>query len=87
MILIVSYQPVLFLILALFYSQITGLETNVNFLLDLCKHPSFRAGDVHTSFIRDHGDSLFPEEILSDDRLVQATLATVSRGDSYSLQV
>lgn len=57
--------------------QIVGLETNVNFLLDLCRHKSFQEGDVHTAFIRDHEKSLFSEEKLDDANLVQAALASV----------
>lgn len=55
--------------------HITGLETNVNFLLDLARHPSFRAADVHTGFIPQHFDSLFPALKVSDEILIQAALA------------
>ncbi|XP_022912836.2 methylcrotonoyl-CoA carboxylase subunit alpha, mitochondrial [Onthophagus taurus] len=42
--------------------NIAGLETNVNFLLDLSRHPEFMAGNVHTNFIRDHNDTLFKKD-------------------------
>lgn len=57
--------------------QIAGLETNVNFLLDLASHPEFVAGNVHTNFIRDHYDSLFRKEEPSKVQICQAALATV----------
>lgn len=53
------------------------METNVNFLLDLSKHPEFVAGNVHTNFIRDHNESLFREEKLSSIQLANAALAVV----------
>ncbi|XP_037946188.1 methylcrotonoyl-CoA carboxylase subunit alpha, mitochondrial [Teleopsis dalmanni] len=40
--------------------NITGLETNVNFLIDLALHPEFQKGNVHTGFIDQHFDTLFP---------------------------
>nr|XP_023023429.1 methylcrotonoyl-CoA carboxylase subunit alpha, mitochondrial-like [Leptinotarsa decemlineata] len=57
--------------------NIAGLETNVNFLLDLTRHPEFAAGNVHTNFIKDHHDSLFGEEYPRKSQLVQASLAIV----------
>ncbi|XP_055716132.1 methylcrotonoyl-CoA carboxylase subunit alpha, mitochondrial [Phlebotomus papatasi] len=57
--------------------HITGLETNVNFLLDLANHPSFRAADVHTGFIPQHFDTLFPPLIVSESSLIQAAVAVV----------
>lgn len=57
--------------------QITGLETNVNFLIDLARHPSFKAADVHTGFIPQHFDTLFPQLNVSDTVLCQAAIAVV----------
>ena len=65
--------------------HITGLETNVNFLIDLAKHPSFQAADVHTGFIPQHFDSLFPEIKISDDVLTQAAVAFVMNENTASL--
>ncbi|KAJ8934193.1 hypothetical protein NQ314_013510 [Rhamnusium bicolor] len=76
--------------------QIAGLETNVNFLLDLAKHPEFMAGNVHTNFIRDHYDSLFRDDTPNEILLIQASLTmiltdriaeineAVSRDDQYN---
>ncbi|KAJ6599630.1 Methylcrotonoyl-CoA carboxylase subunit alpha, mitochondrial, partial [Pseudolycoriella hygida] len=57
--------------------HITGLETNVNFLIDLARHPSFKAADVHTGFIPQHYDTLFPPLNVSDTVLCQAAVAVV----------
>lgn len=64
------------------YFQIVGLETNVNFLLDLASHPEFASGNVHTNFIRDHYDTLFKSKALDDVTLVQAALAVVLKDKS-----
>lgn len=40
--------------------QIVGLSTNIDFLLSLSGHPQFEAGNVHTNFIPQHHDELFP---------------------------
>lgn len=52
--------------------QITGLDTNINFLMDLARHPEFQSGNVHTGFINDHFDTLFPPLEISDDILINA---------------
>jgi 3-methylcrotonyl-CoA carboxylase alpha subunit len=46
---------------ALQHVHIAGLETNVTFLQQLCKHKEFRAAQVETGFIPRHHDSLFPK--------------------------
>lgn len=67
----------------LFYSyfnfQISGLDTNVNFLIDLARHPSFQAADVHTGFIDQHFDSLFPAQLASESTLAHAVAAIVTK--------
>lgn len=45
--------------------------------MDLSGHPEFVAGNVHTNFIRDHNDSLFRDEKLSEVQIVNAALAVV----------
>lgn len=57
--------------------NIAGLETNVNFLLDLASHPEFMVGNVHTNFIKDHYETLFRKEEPSEAQICQASLATV----------
>lgn len=58
-----------------FYSQISGLETNVNFLIDLARHEYFQKGDVHTGFIPQHFDTLFPVIQISDEMLLQGAVS------------
>ncbi|ERL91780.1 hypothetical protein D910_09106, partial [Dendroctonus ponderosae] len=57
--------------------NIAGMETNVNFLLKLANHPEFQAGNVHTNFIKDQSDSLFEEDALANEDLIQAALSMV----------
>lgn len=55
--------------------HITGLDTNINFLIDLARHPSFQTGDVHTGFIDEHFNTLFPPETISETTVTQAATA------------
>lgn len=55
--------------------HITGLETNVNFLIDLARNKAFRSGEVHTAFIDQHFASLFREVKAPERILSQAGLA------------
>ncbi|KAJ8978907.1 hypothetical protein NQ317_008886 [Molorchus minor] len=57
--------------------NIAGVETNVNFLLDLARHPEFSSGNVHTNFIRDYKDSLFKEIQPTETQLIQAALVMI----------
>ncbi|XP_025834584.1 methylcrotonoyl-CoA carboxylase subunit alpha, mitochondrial [Agrilus planipennis] len=57
--------------------NISGVETNINFLLTLTKHPEFTKGNVHTNFIHDHNKDLFPEVKPSQNQLIQAALAVI----------
>ncbi|XP_019871094.2 methylcrotonoyl-CoA carboxylase subunit alpha, mitochondrial isoform X1 [Aethina tumida] len=66
--------------------NIAGLETNVNFLLDLAKHPEFASGNVHTNFIKDHFDSLFSDDTPSNVQIIQAALAKELKDKEKDLQ-
>uniref|UniRef100_A0A336K5K3 CSON001039 protein n=1 Tax=Culicoides sonorensis TaxID=179676 RepID=A0A336K5K3_CULSO len=55
--------------------HITGLDTNINFLIDLARHPSFQSADVHTGFIDQHFNTLFPPEVVEDRNVTQAVMA------------
>lgn len=55
------------------------METNVNFLIDLASHPHFRAADVHTGFIPQHFDTLFPAIKVSETKVCQAVLALLTK--------
>lgn len=57
--------------------QITGLETNINFLIDLAAHPEFQEGNVHTGFIDEHFETLFPPIEIKDEELCKAAIALV----------
>ncbi|XP_013106292.2 methylcrotonoyl-CoA carboxylase subunit alpha, mitochondrial [Stomoxys calcitrans] len=57
--------------------HITGLETNINFLIDLASHPEFQAANVHTGFIDQHFNTLFPPIEIKDDDLCKAALSLV----------
>lgn len=57
--------------------NIMGLNSNVEFLMDLSSHPEFIAGNVHTNFIAQHNDQLFPQKIISECFLCMAALGIV----------
>ncbi|KAJ7324728.1 hypothetical protein JRQ81_017748 [Phrynocephalus forsythii] len=60
--------------------NIVGLSTNVDFLLNLSGHPDFAAGRIHTNFIPQHYDQLFPpKEAISQVALCQAALGLIMR--------
>ena len=44
---------------------------------DLCSHPKFQNGDVHTGFINENYDSLFPRLQVPDQVLAEATLGII----------
>lgn len=55
--------------------NIVGLNTNIEFLLSLSGHPEFEAGNVHTSFIEQHYEELFPaSQRASGEMLCQVAL-------------
>ena len=54
-----------------------GLNTNIRFLDNFASHEAFRSGDVHTGFIGQHYEDLFPQRKLSDVTLCQAAMALV----------
>jgi len=55
-------------------SQIVGLNTNIQFLDNLAGHPEFQHGHVHTGFIAQHNDALFPKRLIPNDIVCQAAL-------------
>jgi len=57
--------------------NISGLNTNINFLMDLANHPEFIAGNVDTEFIPRHEAELFPVRKPNTARLVEAVLASI----------
>ncbi|EDW16650.1 methylcrotonoyl-CoA carboxylase subunit alpha, mitochondrial [Drosophila mojavensis] len=57
--------------------HISGLETNINFLIDLASHPEFQQANVHTGFIDEHFDTLFPPIVVEQRQLSQAALSLI----------
>lgn len=57
--------------------NIAGLETNVEFLKELCRNKNFQNGDVHTGFIEENYDALFPKLQVPNDVLAQGTLGLI----------
>lgn len=51
----------------------------MNFLIDLASHPNFRAADVHTGFIPQHYDTLFPAVRIDETKICQAALALLTK--------
>lgn len=60
---------------ALSQYHVLGLSTNIQFLMDLARHPEFEAGNVHTDFIPQYNEQLFPVRSLSDKTICQAAVA------------
>jgi len=46
-------------------------------LLDLSAHPSFTSADVHTDFIPEHYNTLFPTKVVSDELLCKAAVSLI----------
>lgn len=57
--------------------QIAGLQTNINFLIDLARHGHFQAADVHTGFIEQHMATLFPVKTIPEEKIAQMAVAYV----------
>ena len=57
--------------------NIVGLNTNVDFLMQLSAHEKFVEGDVHTDFIEQHYSQLFPKRAITDQLVSQAVLASL----------
>jgi propionyl-CoA carboxylase alpha chain/3-methylcrotonyl-CoA carboxylase alpha subunit/acetyl-CoA/propionyl-CoA carboxylase biotin carboxyl carrier protein len=54
-----------------------GVKTNVDYLARLLDHPAFRAGDLHTGFIKQHSAELgaqAPDAALTDAAVIAAAL-------------
>lgn len=57
--------------------NIVGVDTNLDFLLDLCHHSEFISGNVHTNFIEQHRSELLAQKTPPDHIIIQAALAVV----------
>jgi 3-methylcrotonyl-CoA carboxylase alpha subunit len=58
---------------------VAGLTTNIPFIMSLCDHEQFIAGNVHTDFIPMHREKLFEpyKQALIDDGTVCCALASI----------
>lgn len=69
------------------FPQIVGLNTNIDFLLSLSGHAEFEAGNVHTSFIQQHYDQLFPKPTApGGDVVCQAALGLLLQEREHTLE-
>lgn len=58
---------------------IAGMPTNIPFLMKLCSHPKFQAGDVHTEFIPQNKESLLGFVPPSDKIVALSALTLLQR--------
>lgn len=65
--------------------NIAGLDTNIEFIKDLCAHPKFQNGQVHTGFIEENFEQLFPKLCIPNQVLIQGALACILYEDIDSL--
>lgn len=49
----------------------------MNFLIDLARHEFFQKADVHTGFITQHFDTLFPKHIVAENTIIQAAIGFI----------
>ncbi|XP_063982141.1 methylcrotonoyl-CoA carboxylase subunit alpha, mitochondrial isoform X2 [Diachasmimorpha longicaudata] len=68
------------------YAEIAGVETNVEFVKDVSRHSKFQAGDVHTGFIDENLDSLFPKLKPPSAVLAQGVLGLILIEDMAALK-
>ncbi|XP_063982140.1 methylcrotonoyl-CoA carboxylase subunit alpha, mitochondrial isoform X1 [Diachasmimorpha longicaudata] len=66
--------------------NIAGVETNVEFVKDVSRHSKFQAGDVHTGFIDENLDSLFPKLKPPSAVLAQGVLGLILIEDMAALK-
>ncbi|XP_020288433.1 methylcrotonoyl-CoA carboxylase subunit alpha, mitochondrial [Pseudomyrmex gracilis] len=67
--------------------NIAGLDTNIEFIKTLCVHSKFVNGEVHTGFIEENFEELFPKLQISNDVLIQGALATILHDNANSLSM
>lgn len=62
------------------------MDTNIEFIKDLCAHPKFQNGEVHTGFIKENFEQLFPKLQTSNRILIQGTLISILYEEMESLR-
>jgi hypothetical protein len=58
------------------------VDTNLDFLLDLCNHREFISGNVHTNFIEQYRSELWAQKIPPDHIVIQ-----VLKHSIYSMHI
>lgn len=54
-------------------------------MIDLARHEYFQKGDVHTGFITQHFDTLFPTKTVSNEVLAQAAIGLIVNENNAAL--
>nr|CAD7267662.1 unnamed protein product [Timema shepardi] len=66
--------------------HVAGVDTNINFLLDLTAHEQFLAGNVHTGFIQQHQEQLLLTRTAKEILVVQAVVGLLLHEEMISLK-
>ncbi|XP_011497156.1 PREDICTED: methylcrotonoyl-CoA carboxylase subunit alpha, mitochondrial isoform X1 [Ceratosolen solmsi marchali] len=66
--------------------NIVGLETNIEFIKDICKHPKFRNNEIHTGFVEENYQTLLNEIQVPNHLLADAALALILNEEAESLK-
>lgn len=72
---------------ALTQTKITGLRTNIDFLLRLASHTDFDNGDVYTDFIRDRAEELMVSPLASEPVVKAAAFGLLTALTNKSISV
>ncbi|XP_046836271.1 methylcrotonoyl-CoA carboxylase subunit alpha, mitochondrial isoform X2 [Vespa crabro] len=67
--------------------NIAGIDTNIEFIKDLCLHPDFQNGKVHTGFIVENSKELFPDLRIPNEILIQGALALILYEEMSALSI
>ncbi|KAH8816871.1 3-methylcrotonyl-CoA carboxylase-like protein subunit alpha [Xylogone sp. PMI_703] len=59
--------------------EVVGLNTNIEFLKQVCKSPAFIRGDVETGYIEKHKEELFVSETTEPETFAQAALGLLAQ--------
>jgi 3-methylcrotonyl-CoA carboxylase alpha subunit len=68
--------------------KLSGLITNIPFIMSVCDHHDFIEGKVHTDFIPMHKDKLFEplNKLTIDDEVICCSLATILNRENSLMQ-
>ncbi|BCG90171.1 hypothetical protein MesoLj113c_62810 [Mesorhizobium sp. 113-3-9] len=74
-------------IAALDMLAVLGVRTNVDYLMRVLGHASFRAGDLHTAFVTEHGGALAPAPVGEALRVQVLAAAALGFRDFHELAI